>query len=68
MRWKPRRQNKALERAQREVDESAARADEELATSRERLSVSREVAARLRRHNIANRYDSWLEQLLRGTE
>lgn len=69
MRWpwcKTRRRD--LERAQQQTAESTARANEELDTSLARLSGSEEVADRLRQHNAANRYDTWLEQIMRGAQ
>ncbi|WP_449334127.1 DUF7620 family protein [Streptomyces kaempferi] len=69
MRWPwCKARHRDLERAQRQTVESTARAKEELDTSRARLTDSLEVADRLRQHNAANRYDSWLEQILRGAQ
>ncbi|MFE2544822.1 DUF7620 family protein [Actinacidiphila glaucinigra] len=65
MRWR-RRKDSDLERARVQAKESTARAHEELQTSRANLSRSQAVAAALRLHNQANRYDTWLEQVLRG--
>jgi len=66
VRWFRRRSSRGLEAAQHQVAESTARAEDELATSRSRLRASREVAGRLRLHNLANEYDTWIEQVLRG--
>jgi len=54
----------ALAEARRDTDASLRRADRDLAKAKADLQESEKLRARIREHNTANHFDTWLESLI----
>lgn len=54
----------ALEEARRDTDASLRRADRDLAKADADLREAQQLRARIKEHNTANHFDSWLESLI----
>lgn len=53
----------ALEEARKATDASLRRADRDLAKAEVDLRESQQLRARIREHNTANHFDTWLESV-----
>lgn len=58
------RHRSALEEARKATDASLKRSQHDLAKAKADLRESRRLEDRVREHNRANRYDTWLESVL----
>lgn len=54
----------ALAEARKATEASLRRADRDLAKAKADLRESRQLEVRIREHNTANHFDTWLESLI----